>query len=370
MPGDTIENVRFDRLTGSEQIGLSVFLERLSQLYRIASPVLEIIYGTRILTDADAHAMLPQMVAHASHRMRDWETNLPSHLNLDKVGDLTPKASLTDKLHKLQALALQLTYDNLIIILHRILLLDQGPGGGQLGENAGNPPGRNQQGPEYRSSASQNDPDLKACLESALRLSRVQAKPELVKSAAESHLVAFLGMNLFTSSMILSLCALSDPLSDTAQEAKRGITRTLLIQKTLSQRTSLSSQSSVILEDIVQLILEREREEMLRSAQAGTQSTQGSILHQPNDNVHDNTSTIYGSEVVTTPDSFTTPLGTGAALSVDSGGQGLNDNLFNLQRSKSQPKSLLVHAPANVIISLLNFWREMWLIRDLPSYSR
>jgi hypothetical protein len=167
----------------------------------------------------------------------------------------------------------------------------------------------------------------------------VQNKPELMKLAAETHLVAFLGMNLFTSSVVMSVCALSDPLSDTAQEAKRGITRTLLVQKSLSRRTSLSMQSSVILEDIVQLILEREREEMLRSAQSGMNHNQLSQMqHTPDQPLHETPASIYGSEMGTSPGSY---MG-GNAANVDSGDQVLNNSLISLQRSKF----ILWHSPA------------------------
>jgi hypothetical protein len=62
------------------------------------------------------------------------------------------------------------------------------------------------------------------------------------------------------------ICALSDVLSNVSQEAKRGIARTLRLQKSLSAQASLSMQCSMILEDLVQLVLEKEREEIMQSA--------------------------------------------------------------------------------------------------------
>jgi hypothetical protein len=62
------------------------------------------------------------------------------------------------------------------------------------------------------------------------------------------------------------ICALSDVLSNVSQEAKRGMARTLRLQKSLSAQESLSMQCSMILEDLVQLVLEKEREEILQSA--------------------------------------------------------------------------------------------------------
>lgn len=342
MPIDVQENVHFDRSVPPESICLSSYQAQLNEVYRIASPIIENIYGIRTSTDLNMRSMLPGIITQAGHQMREWQTNLPAHLNLDKMGDIATTASTAEKMHRLQALSLQLTYDNLMIIIHRPLLADQRANLAKYRERHQSQARANDLPPELQFPTNSEDPNFKQCLDSALRVSRVQNKPELVKLAAETHLVAFLGMNLFTSSVVMSVCALSDPLSDTAQEAKRGITRTLLVQKSLSRRTSLSLQSSVILEDIVQLILEREREEMLRSAQAGGHHAQMNMLQQqqhPNPPVHDEPSSIYGSDIGTSPGSFNTPpMAPGATLNVDAGGdQVLNNSLISLQRSEWCP---------------------------------
>jgi hypothetical protein len=87
-----------------------------------------------------------------------------------------------------------------------------------------------------------------------------------VDSTLTTHneqLASFLAMNLFTSSVVMSICALSDTMSDIAQEAKRGMSRTLHLLKRLSTRASLPMQCSTILEDLVGLILKREKAAML-----------------------------------------------------------------------------------------------------------
>jgi hypothetical protein len=80
-------------------------------------------------------------------------------------------------------------------------------------------------------------------------------------------------MNLFTSSVVMSICALSDTMSDIAQEAKRGMSRTLHLLKKLSTRASLPMQCSTILEDLVGLILKREKAAMLFGLEEGLGST-------------------------------------------------------------------------------------------------
>lgn len=336
MPMDVFENVHFDRTIGPEQICLSVYQAQLNEVYRIASPIIENIYGIRTSTDLQIRSILPGMIAQASHLMREWQNKLPHDLSLDKLSDITPTSSTAEKMHKLQALSLQLTYDNLMIIIHRPLLADQRASLSRIRERAQSQPRSGEVAAELQYATSGEDGNFKQCLDAALRVSRVQNKPELVRLAAETHLVAFLGMNLFTSSVVMSVCALSDPLSDTAQEAKRGITRTLLVQKSLSRRTPLSMQSSVILEDIVQLILEREREEMLRCTQLGLDHGQLIALqHHHDQSIHDAPASIYGSEMGTPPASYAQiGGGGGTALSGDLGDQVLNDSLISLERSK------------------------------------
>ncbi|KAF7503207.1 hypothetical protein GJ744_004210 [Endocarpon pusillum] len=333
QPAEVIENIHFDRTLGPERICLSIYQAQLNEVYKIASPIIENIYGIRTSTDLRIRSMLPEMITQASHQMREWQNNLPPYLALDKMNDISSSCSTSEKMHRLQALSLQLTYDNLMIIIHRPLLADQRASLTKFRERAQSQARPSEVPPELHFPTSNEDSNFKECLDSALRVSRVQNKPELMKLAAETHLVAFLGMNLFTSSVVMSVCALSDPLSDTAQEAKRGITRTLLVQKSLSRRTSLSMQSSVILEDIVQLILEREREEMLRSAQSGLIHPQLNALQQQHDqSLQGSPTSVYGGDMGTSPGPYHPQMVAGNGINVDSGDQVLNNSLISLQR--------------------------------------
>ena len=201
-------------------------------------------------------SQLPEMVATANQSLLEWQQHLPPYLTFDHVKDLTPYSSTEEKMHSLQALSLQLTYDNIVIVLHRPLLAGR--------ENVERSMAPEVMSPNSQLSDGMRDISFKRCLSSALRISNIQRKQHLFSLASKTHLVSFLGMNLFTASVVLFICALSDTLSDTAQEAKRGLKRTLQMQKSLSSHASLSLQCSVILEDLVQLILKKELEEMLR----------------------------------------------------------------------------------------------------------
>ena len=206
------------------------------------------------------------MVTKIDHLMQKWQDDLPTDLHLGKHEDMDQTCSTEEKMHLLQALSLQLTYDNLMIVIHRPLLADQ-----NYRRSRGSKSHREQDrtaGMKPRSipeSNGTNDISFRQCLDSALRISRIQqSKRNLLALARGTHLVSFLGMNLFTSSVVMFICALSDTLSDVAQEAKRGMARNLRMLKLLSGDGSLSMQCSVILEDLVQQVVDKEKEEMLR----------------------------------------------------------------------------------------------------------
>lgn len=262
MPGSYFEDVNFSLERGPSLVRLSPYQIQLNTVYRIASTLLENIFGIRYSVDRELSSKMPAMVANIDELLREWHAKLPADLVLNKDNDITPIDSTETKMHRLQALSLQLTYDNLMIVIHRPLLSDQksmwlrsqSPGGGQ--GQAGSP----------LLSGVTSELAFERCLESALRVSKTRENHRnLFALARRTHLVSFVGMNLFTSSIVLFICALSDTLSDIAQEAKRGIARNLQTLRLLSGDGSLSMQCSTILEDLVQKIVDKEKEEMLRS---------------------------------------------------------------------------------------------------------
>ncbi|KAK9341918.1 hypothetical protein V1522DRAFT_86747 [Lipomyces starkeyi] len=57
--------------------------------------------------------------------------------------------------------------------------------------------------------------------------------------------------------------AMSDSLSDRAQEAKRKVTRIFCVEEVLGNQSTLPRQSSIVLRDVIHLLLDRETEAML-----------------------------------------------------------------------------------------------------------
>ncbi|RDW61724.1 fungal specific transcription factor domain-containing protein [Aspergillus mulundensis] len=279
-PADTSENPYFvyPQADQGNTICYSAYQRELNRLYLMASTALEVIFGSRTSGSSkdltgDAYHLL---VKEATKKLHRWRNELPDHLALNLDEDFHSDSGPPAKAHALQSLSLQLTYDNILIVLHRPLLARQVE---NLSTNhatsAGRGEGDSGHGQSHSLSQSQHDSPFEALSpgssvassvhwwNAALRTSRVTELPLLAQLATDSHLVAFLAINLFNAAVVLAVMALSDPLSDTAQVVKRTITRILRLQGLLGKRSALSKQSTTILKNVVTLLLRRESDAIL-----------------------------------------------------------------------------------------------------------
>ncbi|PMD42176.1 hypothetical protein L207DRAFT_632004 [Hyaloscypha variabilis F] len=302
MPSDFTEDIHFDPNIGSAGVCLSTYQKQLNMIYQIASPVLENIYRIRTSNDLQRRSELLLMICAVDESLQRWQRELPIHLAYDGIDDITNDSLTEEKMHKLQALALKLTYDNLVIIVNRPLLADRTSGDSQPDDEA-----RAEALRDHGSERNTGNAAFKRCLDSALSISRVLKKKQLLHLARQTHLVSFLGINLFTASVVMFICALSDVLSNVSQEAKRGMARTLRLQKSLSAQASLSMQCSMILEDLVQLVLEKEREEILQSA-PGNRDNNPPSINGPGSNAFIRND-AYAASSSTTSQSIEDPMG-------------------------------------------------------------
>ena len=314
-------------------------------LYIIASPMIETIFGIRTSTSAKRVSgnHYSRLVEDVSKRLGEWRQHLPSHLAFDFDGDIQPNAPAMLRTYRLQALALQLTFDNIIIILHRPFLAQQvdslsigtpeqlrnegrSVSSGQISESFA---------PMHDSSAPILDenphlPSSEHWWAAAVRTSRVTEFPQLAQLATDSHLVAFLAINLFNSAIVMVVCALSDPLSDRAQEAKRNVTRIYRLQVVLGQNSTLSRQSSVVLQDVIHMLLSREAEAMLSPLFASRLS---------NENHSSDISARSRAAVMSVQDTLRLPLTPGTEL-VNHAQSVRNDNRVNTNETLRLNESL------------------------------
>lgn len=284
MPMEYPESPHFVRLSSDQQLpGLvySRYQTELSNLYRIVSPALKVIFGCISTQNSKQRyeSEYASLVSDVTEKLIAWRNNLPTHLNLNLDQDYNPRNSdWTTRAHTLQALALQLTFDNVLIVLYRPFLAKQVDHLSIMPSNAfGLTSQTGSPGPEVRSSslteglqqstagdtASDSTKNSEYWLSAAVRTGRIAELPELAQLAKESHLVAFMAINLFHAAIVLILLALSDPLSDKAQKLKRTITRVLRLQQLLGKQSALSKQSGFVLQNLISLLLKREEEAML-----------------------------------------------------------------------------------------------------------
>jgi hypothetical protein len=283
QPDDTYESPSFrSGITADDSatICYASYQRELNKLYATASPVIETVFGMRTMkwNDPLAGQRYLTKVMDATDQLWAWRRRLPPHLLLDLSSDCEQNASRNSRVYRLQALSLQLTFDNLLIIFHRPSLaqhvhhlIRNRSGHGQMtmpsppsvqhpASNASPLFSDSTCSPLSVSQASSNE----QWWEAALRTSKVTQMPQLAQLATDSHLVAFLAINLFNSAIVMAILALSDPLSDRAQEVKRSITRIYRLQELLAKKTELSMQSNAVLKDIIHMLLQREADAMLQ----------------------------------------------------------------------------------------------------------
>lgn len=272
MPLDFTEAIHFDEASHADEdsrICFSPYQRELNKLYMIASPVIRTVYGSRLgrkHRGAERDAYL-QLVQDVTERLWEWQQSLPPHLLIDLSQDCPANMTAASKAHVLQSLALQLTFDNLLIIIHRPFLTQQID---TLREDCTSPSASNE--PHTLGSSSRRNSTVSTVSPSssprqwwdaAVRTARVTELPQLAQLATDSHLVAFLAINLFNSAIVMVVMALAAPLSDKAQEVKRTITRVFRLQQAFGRRSKLSTQSSVVLRNVIQLLLRREADAIL-----------------------------------------------------------------------------------------------------------
>jgi hypothetical protein len=188
----------------------------------------------------------------AIHRqLASWENQLPDSLRLETYKN--DDRSAPPRLLQLAALALQLTYDNLRIILHRSVAF------GDVGHEADLGGG---------TVASENSSfSRQQLLESALRTSELHRYPHLLQACRKTHAVMHIGICLFTSGVVLCALAHLEPLSAISQKAKAGIMQIIRLQKdSVSNQHVLSVQSVKILEDLVAVVMQAEQRMILGDA--------------------------------------------------------------------------------------------------------
>ncbi|OQE22042.1 hypothetical protein PENFLA_c013G00906 [Penicillium flavigenum] len=222
------------------------------ELYTIASSIIGSIYNLASPKSGDVR----RQAAVINTKLVDWFERLPAELRLKNnpelhMDNLSSNELEVYRLFELQALVLQLAYDNVQIVLHRPFLRYTG----QLTM------GPNPRSPENRPTS------FDQCKHCARRTCSILPRYAPVLLAAKNtHAVAYIAMQNFTAGVTLGMVALSDPGSAQSQDAKKGVANSISLQKNLAASSIVPSQTVKVLEGLLHLIFQREMQTFLDGA--------------------------------------------------------------------------------------------------------
>ncbi|RAL03006.1 Zn(II)2Cys6 transcription factor [Aspergillus ibericus CBS 121593] len=278
MPGNMDDSLAshpllnsFESLDGQvpTKVTLMTYHRHKFQLYSIASPIIGHIYRLRSCN--------PQAVTHEAAeintRLAKWFDKLPQELRLEHMADLdTSHLNKNDvetcKLFQLQALALQLAYDNIQIILHRPFLRYNHC---LIGSSDPLPP-------DLRPTS------FEQCRHCARRTCNILPRYESVLRAARTtHAVSYIAIQNFTAGVTLGMVALANPGSEQSQDAKRGVANSIALQKMLAGSSIVPLQTVKVLEHLFRLIFTREMHSMLRNPPKDMEAVRTGTHHQTSD---------------------------------------------------------------------------------------
>jgi hypothetical protein len=217
------------------------------RLYLIAEPIMGEIYfhENRPIPE------LIEQVQDINRQLLEWEESVPQELRPMSFTSMHPDivSNPLTRIFQLQALALQLSFDNIQLILHRPLLVYNGVL--SLGPHLRVP-----ETPALSSNFWETSKDI--CWRSARRTACVDEYLAVLRPAHSFYATSYIGIQTFTAGVMLGIFALSKPFEAQAQEAKRTIGRLVKMPKLLGYRTTISDQTGHVLQRLLRLILDEE----------------------------------------------------------------------------------------------------------------
>ncbi|KAJ5715677.1 fungal-specific transcription factor domain-containing protein [Penicillium malachiteum] len=240
---------------------LSVLIkDTLTDLYGIGS-----YRATGVSSDRSENFNLRNLIRKVSAldaRLKDWKAEIPDLLCMDKLNSQRTYSSVDEMdqdigakgpgfenhICQLQALTLELAYQNTRILVHRPLLTYK---------MIPNDPGDTEQAqdPFQRS--------LQTCREAALSTSSIGSTP-IFPLAADTYAVTFIGIHTFTAGVMLCILASIESLTVHSHASKMGLRQVLQMQMQLesTSRSVLAAQGLEVLQRLIKLVLDKEMKEM------------------------------------------------------------------------------------------------------------
>ncbi|RDL41519.1 Uncharacterized protein BP5553_01498 [Venustampulla echinocandica] len=253
-----------ERLNSGKSISKLTFHTHKYRLYDLKAQIVNKIYtlsGRAGFSAAKGIVKLVNTIHGLDKRLRDWYDGLPPFFKyaewkdmqrdpfdeLEKSEAAIPASQERSKRHLiLQAISLQVSYDNILILLHRPLLEYK-----MSSHREGSSP-----------EVATNDPfaySFNTCMSAAMRISRTPAH-----KFENDMPLALMSTHMFTAGVILCIPATMSPFSSLAHNAKAGVVRIIQMHKRLSKHTQIALQSHTILEELMKVAIKRELDMMLQ----------------------------------------------------------------------------------------------------------
>lgn len=211
---------------------------------------------------------LIKQVQEINGQLLEWEKSIPPELRPESfTQDTSAPANRLTRIFQLQAIALQLSYDNIQLVLHRPLLVYNGVLSLSLQLHIPGPP---------TLSTDFWEVSKKLCWNSARRTASVDKYLAGLRPVQNLYITSFIGIQTFTAGVMLGIFALSNPFAQQAQEAKQSIGRLIKMPRLLGYRSTISDQTGSILERLLRLVMDEELKLLTSDEDPPTLSRQSS----------------------------------------------------------------------------------------------
>lgn len=210
---------------------------------------------------------LIKQVQDINTKLLEWEKSVPVELRPESFSLLDADSDPLTRIFQLQAIALQLSYDNVQLVLHRPLLVYNGVL--SLPAHLRVP-----QPPDLSNDFWEASKEL--CWNSARRTACVDEYLAALRPVQNLYITSYIGIQTFTAGVMLGIFALSKPFAAQAQDAKQNIGRLVKMPKLLGYRTTISDQTGRVLQRLLRLILDEELKALTLDEDGPTVSRQAS----------------------------------------------------------------------------------------------
>lgn len=215
---------------------------------------------------------LIRKVSELDSRLQRWNAEIPDPLRLNNP--TTSSASTYNSveemdrdigasglhfeyhIYQLQALSLELAYENARILIHRPLLTYKMVR--QVDHNIDRTMANPTPNPFQRS--------MQACRDAALKTSEL-GMTHIFSLAADTYAASFLSIHIFTAGLTLCILSSIEPLTPQSYQSKVGLRQLINMQAHLKSRSrsSLAIQGSDILKRLTRLVMEKEFKDITSS---------------------------------------------------------------------------------------------------------